>query len=270
MTNPDQNAWVHSFTGINPTATGGTAKGGGGAASPGSSAAVSNTADGAAATNLQDNSGGNAPTGAAAGAQTGNGQAKFGGTAKNPGHTTSAAGQNRPRTAPLQRQHRLSNPRPIQTRPPAAAYGNPPAAGAGDAPHLGVDASLTWPWSGQFTLVARNVNLHTWGDPHRLALDLFHEPNISLTLDPASGLSFQEMVALLDLHWVPPWRREIEVSLSAFLNEAVPTGAMSGGGQLQVEQHIVDWFSITVSMSGTANSSGFLMSGNAGVLFHIR
>jgi hypothetical protein len=143
------------------------------------------------------------------------------------------------------------------------------AGGSGDVDvHVGYDFSVSYPWQAQFTVVLRNVNLLTLGDPKKIAVDLFHEPNLSLTLDPKSGLSMQQMIALLNVHWIPPWQREIEIPISVFINEATTKQPVTGGAQGQVEQHIVDWFSITASMSGTIGG-GSIFSANAGVLFHI-
>jgi hypothetical protein len=277
-------------------ASGSAGAGAGGSAGAGASGSAGAGASGAAgaggSVGVAAGSGGSGVVGA-----PGGGAAQSNGGASEAGAGQSADGSKQGPAATRSREshHRLSNQRPIPLRRPDAtpggapggggpasapgggpagggASGSAPATAGGDdnGPHLGVDASLSYPWSAQFTLVGRNVNLRTWGDPRRLSLDLFHEPNLSLTLDPAAGLSAQEMVALLNLHWIPPWQREIEVPLSAFLNESLSSGAVSGGVQLQVEQHIVDWFSITASISGTVGGGNVTLSGNGGILFHIR
>jgi outer membrane protein OmpA-like peptidoglycan-associated protein len=136
-------------------------------------------------------------------------------------------------------------------------------------PHAGGDLAAGYPWSLQATLVLKDWNLKQYGDPSKLSLDLFHEPNLSLTLDPNSGLTSQEMIALLNLHWIPPWRKEIEVPLNIFLNQHLTKnpGHASGGAQVQVEQHITDWFSLTVNVSGTIGEDKIFGAGG-GVLFH--
>jgi hypothetical protein len=140
-----------------------------------------------------------------------------------------------------------------------------------DKPHFGVDLSAGYPWSFQATLVRKNFNLKSGIKiSDTLSFDLGHEWSVSLTVDPKSGLTAQEMIALINLHWMPPWKKEIEVPLNVFVNEALTSdpGHISGGGQLQVEQHIVDWFSLTLNVTGTAGADSFWSAGG-GVLFHI-
>ena len=51
------------------------------------------------------------------------------------------------------------------------------------------------------------------------------------------------------------------------MNEALTNspGKATGGGQIQVEQHIVKWFSITVNVTGTIDN-GLIWSAGDGVL----
>ena len=181
----------------------------------------------------------------------------------------------KPDTAQLQETHTLS------TQPAIAV----PPADDDDKPHAGFDvqaggtgtiakpktADAPAPWSLQATYVAKNVDLKKWGDPSRISVDLFHEPNLSLTLDSGGALTAQAALALLNLHWIPPWKKEIEVPLSAFLNVAVSpkSGHPSGGLQLQLEQHIVKYFSITVNIAGTVDNGQLIMTGGGALLFHI-
>lgn len=63
-------------------------------------------------------------------------------------------------------------------------------------------------------------------------VDFLHEPSFQLQLDPASGLSAQATVALVNVHWMPPWRREIEASISPFIQTTLtPLALAQIGGQ---------------------------------------
>jgi hypothetical protein len=158
-------------------------------------------------------------------------------------------------------EHPISKTDPIVVKMPPDA----------DKPHFGVDLSAGYPWSFQATLVRKNFNIKSGIKiSDTLNFDLGHEWSVSLTVDPKSGLTAQQMIALINLHWMPPWKAEIEVPLNVFVNEALTSdpGHISGGGQLQVEQHIVDWFSLTLNVTGTAGADSFWSAGG-GVLFHI-
>jgi hypothetical protein len=122
------------------------------------------------------------------------------------------------------------------------------------------------------TAVYRNLNL---GQIKSLHLDLGHEPNFSLQLDSSGGLSTQIAMGLINWHWMPPWNRELEVGLSAAVQRTLlPQVVGSGGGQVQVEQHIVPWFSVTVNASGMwtpprgTDPGQFAVTGGVGALVH--
>jgi hypothetical protein len=141
-----------------------------------------------------------------------------------------------------------------------------------DSPHPSVDAQVQYPWTFQVSVIYRNLNL---AQIQSLHLDLVHEPNVQLSLDPKGGLSVQSAVTLVNWHWMPPWNREVEVGLSGILNNTIiPKLSTQYGGQLQLEQHIVPWFSITLGATGSyspprgGQPGQFGLTGAAGALFH--
>ena len=82
-------------------------------------------------------------------------------------------------------------------------------------------------------------------------LDLGHEPQASLSIDSQGGLSSQFAFTLINWHYMPRWNHELEVGLSALANYTlVPKLSSLYGTQLQVEQHIVPWFSVTLNATG--------------------
>ena len=171
----------------------------------------------------------------------------------------------------VQEKHPLSKQDPVPVR---SDSGSGSGSGSGDTkkPHPGVDVSGAGgsSWSLQATLLLKDFDLKRFNGK-KVSLDLFHEPNLSLTLDSNAGLTAQEAVSILNLHWIPPWKKEVEVPLNLFVNEALTNspGKVTGGGQIQVEQHIVKWFSITVNVTGTIDN-GLIWSAGGGVLFHIK
>jgi hypothetical protein len=108
------------------------------------------------------------------------------------------------------------------------------------------------PWSLQGTLIYRNINVGQLTKPQNKSwLDFGHEPNISLTLDSQGGFSIQEAITLINLHWTPPWNKELEVGLQAAATQSLlPKLSSAYGGSVQAEQHIIPWFSITLNISG--------------------
>lgn len=149
---------------------------------------------------------------------------------------------------------------------------NDPGVVLADSPQPGVDAAIQYPWAFQLTGVYRNLNL---AQIESLHLDFVHEPNIQLSIDPSGGLSIQEAVTLINWHWMPPWNSEVEVGLQGLLNTTIlPKLSEQYGGQLQAEQHIVPWFSITLSATGTytpardGQPGQFGLTGAAGALIH--
>ncbi len=150
---------------------------------------------------------------------------------------------------------------------------NNPDVVLADSPQPGVDASVQYPWAFQVTGVYRNLTL---AEIKSLHLDFVHEPNIQLSLDPSGGLSVQEAITLVNWHWMPSWNGEVEIGLQGLLNTTIlPKLSEQYGGQLQAEQHIVPWFSITLSATGTFTSpqrgqpGQFGLTGAAGALIHI-
>jgi hypothetical protein len=99
------------------------------------------------------------------------------------------------------------------------------------------------------SLIYRNLNL---GPSSSGRWELFHEPQIQLTCDTGLTVSVQESIALVNVHWMPPWKSEIELALSGFAQQQLlPSLSGSAGGQLGVEQHLTPWFSVTGTLSGT-------------------
>ena len=171
-----------------------------------------------------------------------------------------------PKAVPAaQKQQTLSKPPPVAI---------PPADDEPSQPHIGVDLQIGVPWSIQGSLVLKDFNLKSYGDPKKLSVDLFHEPTLSVTFDPKGNGSAQQLVGLADLHFFPLWKKETEVSLSAFINEQFTPpdpkshqGPVTGGLQLQAEQHITGMLSVTFSVSGTFGADTFLSVGG-GLLIH--
>ena len=155
---------------------------------------------------------------------------------------------------PIDQKVELSTPEPITV--PARELGDfpepdpnaPTAQADDDTAHPSADIAVQVPFSYQGTLIYRNLNV---AQIRSLHLDIGHEPSVSMVLSPTGGLAVQEAITLINWHWRPKWYPEIEVGLSAVLQQTLLNQPnASGGGQLQIEQHIVPWFSITLSASG--------------------
>lgn len=183
-------------------------------------------------------------------------------------------------TEPVDRRVDLSAQEPIPV--PARELGDFPQPdpnaptvqtdGDDDNPHPSADIAVQYPWSYQGTLIYRNLNL---AQIRSLHLDIGHEPQLSVSISPGSGLSVQYALTLLNWHWTPPWSRELEVGLSGIVNQTLlPQASLATGGQVQAEQHIVKWFSITLGVSGmyTPGQRGrdghFDLGVSPGALFH--
>lgn len=123
------------------------------------------------------------------------------------------------------------------------------------------------------TLIYRNLDL--WQSKGK-DWEVVHEPQIQLIGDSGLTVSIQEAVTLVNMHWMPPWQKEIEVGLSAFAQQQLlPAFGQSYGTQLQVEQHLTPWFSITGTLSGTyappqadEHTGVFSLGATGGVLIH--
>ena len=161
---------------------------------------------------------------------------------------------------PLDREIPLPSQDPIEVAPQVGDFPQPdpnaPTAQADEDPHPSADIAVQVPFSYQATVIYRNLNLKTIESLH---LDLLHEPSISLVISPSSGLAVQQAITLINWDWVPKVWPHVEVGLSAIaqqtiLNARRPDGSggpgPSYGGQLQIEQHTVPWFSITLNLSG--------------------
>jgi|GEM_PF-1432261 len=167
---------------------------------------------------------------------------------------------------------------------------DPPAASGGDDnhPHWGIDRQYGYqfpirmspgadpvaPWSYQQTFVYRNVNLWS-GSSGRFTLDLLHEPNAALGFDSLGGMSVQAAITLINLHWMAPWHRELELGLGSFINTSIlPQIGLQAGVQSQLEAHILDQLSVTFTLQGTwvppqsSQPGQFNVVGSPGVLFH--
>jgi hypothetical protein len=109
----------------------------------------------------------------------------------------------------------------------------------------------------------------------QLNLDFGHEPSFQLQLDPSSGVSAQAAIALINLHWNPPWGHEVEASISPFVQGTLkPLALTQVGGQIQAEQHVTGTLSITLTATGgyqpptPGQQGGLVLTGGAGVLLH--
>lgn len=105
--------------------------------------------------------------------------------------------------------------------------------------------------------------------------EVVHEPQIQVIGDSGLSLSVQEAITLVNLHWMPPWKRELEFGLSAFAQQTLlPAFGTSYGAQLQAEQHLAPWFSLTATITGSyappmgSDTTGVL-SGTVGAGFLI-
>ena len=148
---------------------------------------------------------------------------------------------------------------PIVSPPTNPQTGPPPAAAA--------------PFSVSSSVVLKNVDLLHVPSLH---LDIGHEPSLTFQVDPASGLSAQAAIALLNVHWMPVWNHEVEVSLSPFIQTTlVPLALSQAGIQLQAEQHLTGTVSLTLSATGAyqppqpGQFGGLSVTGGAGVLVHL-
>jgi hypothetical protein len=149
---------------------------------------------------------------------------------------------------------------------------NPDVVLVSDTPHPSVDVQLQYPWTLQASAIYRNLNLAQIQSMH---LDFVHEPTVSLTIDPSGRLSVQSAVTLINLHWMPPWNGELELGLSGLVQtQILPKLTEEYGGQVQLEQHVVPWFSITLSATGAyappvqGQSGKFAVDAGVGALFH--
>jgi hypothetical protein len=214
--------------------------------------------------------------------------------------------------APVEQRVPLSTPEPIPVAPEGSGPGDYPqpdnsdvamamrvAAGPAvqrdgdDTPKLGPDVSVGGsgtvttpsanprtgspppppaPWTLSSTVVLRNFNVLQCPDLH---LDFLHEPSLQLQIDPAGGLSAQAAIALIDLHWMAPWHREVELSVSPFVQTSLSPLALSQiGAQGQAEAHVTGTLSLTLSASGAyqfpqpGQSGGLNVTGGAGLLLH--
>ena len=178
-----------------------------------------------------------------------------------PGPQTPSGPADPPSKIELKQEHALVAPPPIQV---------PPKDGPKKAhPHAGADLSVSYPFGAQASLVFREVDLHLF-DWKTVSVDLFHEPTLSLSIDPKSGLTSQELISLIHAQWTPPWGKDLELTGNAFFNQALThkPGHLSGGGQAQLEIHTWDWLSVTLSISGTAGADQVVQTQGA-LLFHI-
>ena len=163
----------------------------------------------------------------------------------------------------------------------------PPLQRDDDSPHISGDAAgqgagtaaqtpntpKAAPVQIDLSLIYRNLDV--WQSPDK-NWEVVHEPQIQLIGDSGLTLSVQESVTLVNSHWVPPWKKEIEVGLSGFAQQRLlPSFQASGGAQVQAEQHLTPWFSITATLTGTyaaptgGQTTGVLsLTAGGGVLIH--
>jgi outer membrane protein OmpA-like peptidoglycan-associated protein len=108
---------------------------------------------------------------------------------------------------------------------------------------LGVD-----PGTYTVGVVWRNFNLKAGVDDAAVALDVFHEPTLSVQVVPMNPQVYQLAVAVMNLHLRRHRQELIELSLSptAQVNSAGVPGA---GVQGQIELHLTTRFSLAASSS---------------------
>ena len=154
----------------------------------------------------------------------------------------------------------------------SADSASPSAVPLDESPHPSVDLSVQYPWSLGVTAIYRNLNI---AQIRSLHLDFGHEPSLQLSIDPSGQLSVQSAITLMNVHWMPPWNRDVELGLSGLINTTIlPRLSAQYGGQLQAELHIVDAFSITLGATGawTPGTGGqpgkFELGGSAGAVIH--
>ena len=125
-------------------------------------------------------------------------------------------------------------------------------------PHPGIDFSTSLsanppryphPETYGFSLVYRDLNLKSFGkDDAAFAVDIFHEPNLQITLspDPHNAQLYQAAATLINLHFRRHKNDFIEagLGLGGSLN---PSGILSGQAQVQVEWHVTSRFSVVAS-----------------------
>jgi hypothetical protein len=178
---------------------------------------------------------------------------------------------------------------PADGPPTAMAYSDrlPPLQRDDDKPHVSGDVSaqggagVAGAGAGQaapvqvgLTLIYRNLDV--WQSPDG-NWELVHEPQIQLIGDSRLTLSVQEAITMVNATWMPPWQAKIEFGLSAFAQQQLlPALGSSYGTQLQAEQHVNAWFSVTGTLTGTytppfgGQTEGMLSLGaGIGVLVHL-
>jgi hypothetical protein len=131
------------------------------------------------------------------------------------------------------------------------------------------------PCSLQLAGIYRNINIWKKDSGKGWELDLGHEPNISVSVDLKGAVSTQSALTLINLQWLPPWKHQIELGLSGLIQtQLLPNLSEGFGGQLQAEQHLMPWFSITANVSLLASPAQFgqpgtlLVTGGIGALVH--
>lgn len=176
--------------------------------------------------------------------------------------------------------HRVELPaqEPIAIPPPSEMGDYPlpdkdaPTAQADGPPHPSADIAVQYPWTYQGTVIYRDLNLTRI---RALNLDIVREPQISLSISPESGLVLSYGITLINWHWKPPWKQELELGLSGLVDHTLlPRASSALGGQIEAEQHILPWFSLTFSVSGMytpplrGNPGKFEVSPGGGAVFH--
>lgn len=137
----------------------------------------------------------------------------------------------------IQTPHSVDNPEPH-------ASADLSSGAAASAPRDRSPATYT------VTLIWRNFNVVA-GDEHAdVALDLLHEPNVSIQIspDPANPQVYQAAIALLNLHLRQHHEELVEISLGA-QGQVGSSGTPGAAAQIQVELHLTSTFSLTASTS---------------------
>jgi len=179
-----------------------------------------------------------------------------------------------------------------QARPPAPSgdeAANPAGSDDDDMPKLGVDVSGgvnivgSPPFSGQLSLVAKNVDLHRFLRHGKRFLDVGHEPSFNLSLsfdgiDPRDAqFAAQLAVSALDWHIVQDKDDILEAALGLTLTRD-HTG-YSLNPAVQSEWHLTDRLSLTLQVGVTVDrhqpdSSWKVhwdeVTVTPGILFHFR
>jgi hypothetical protein len=137
------------------------------------------------------------------------------------------------------------------------------------------------------TIIVRNLNAISGDDDADVALDVLHEPNVTVQFTPSitDPQVYQAAIALLNLHLRRHHEELVEISLGA-QGQVGASGTPGASAQAQVELHLTTHFSMLFSSSigvaphgppdpgtiplGTEHDRDWSWSPfNVGVVFHL-